>query len=113
MILSGEKKHEYRKLNYYWANRIFDIPEERKQEFRDSFNDMPSLSAVYCRSNFNYKDRNSVIFANGMKPPESKPVFEIELVDIFIGPGKEEWGAKKGEVYFCIEVGNVISKANC
>jgi hypothetical protein len=84
MILSGEKKTEYREVKWYWTNRLMEFDES------------------------DYKNYNAIQFFNGAYFSESLPNFTIKLNGIYIGEGVEEWGAKKNEKYFCLELGNVI-----
>ena len=79
MILSGEKKEEYREIKPYWAKR---------------FN---------FEKNTLYLQR-TVIFKNGYRKdsPQIKCYVKIKK-----GYGREELGAEKNKVYYVLEILNV------
>lgn len=54
------------------------------------------------------KDKNfdCICFKNGYSA--EAPKFYIELKDINIDVGKEEWGAEKGKKYFVLKLGKII-----
>lgn len=79
MIVSGEKKEEYRELKKYYHTR-----------FKKIFG-------------LNYKDKTAeIIFRNGY----SKVSPEIKCKCIFKGKGtgKPEWGAEEGKEYYILEI---------
>ena len=82
MILSGEKKEEYREIKPYWISRLMD-----KQ------------------TNF-FRKFDAVRFKNGYS--KDAPNFLIEFKDICIDYGYSGWGADIGETYFVIKLGNSI-----
>ena len=92
LILSGEKKEEYRDLTEYWEKRLVDN------------------SCFLSDQCAEWKDFESITFSNGYS--KKRDQFEIELIDIEIGVGLAEWGAKKGKEYFVLELGNIIN-SNC
>lgn len=79
MILSGEKKEEYREIKPYWTKR---------------FN---------FEKNTLYLQR-TVIFKNGYRKdsPQIKCYVKIKK-----GYGREELGAEKNKVYYVLEILNV------
>lgn len=82
MILSGEKKEEYRTRNNYYYTRfkkIIDNIEQGEQQF--------------------------ILLRNGYS--KNSPTLKIEIENILIGGGKKEWGAFSGEMYFVIKIKNV------
>lgn len=83
MILSGEKKEEYRELKPYWSKRF---------------------ASMLC--DFSLSGYTSITFSNGYS--KDRDQFTIELKGIFIREGKEEWGAEKGKKYFVLELGQVL-----
>jgi len=113
MILSGEKKVEYRALTYFWTNRLFDIPKARKIEIDNFFKLNNFSAALYCVAKFKLKPFKTITFSNGMKSIEHLPRFEIEFKKLEIAEGKEEWGAKEGEMYFSLHLWSIIQKQNC
>ncbi len=90
MILSGEKKEEYREIKPYWTKRLlktdidFDI--ERLQE--------------QLRKKNSYLDR-TVIFRNGYS--SNSPSIKC-MVSININYGKLEWGAEKDKLYYVLKI---------
>ena len=82
MILSGEKKEEYRETKPYWIKRIkFDL--------------------------WNKKPFHIIKFTSGYA--KNAPTFEIECLGIEIGKAKPEWSDNwQGDV-FIIKLGNVLS----
>ena len=99
MILSGEKKEEYRSFSSYW---------------RHIFNDMfftkgKGHEIKVVIKNKLYNPKNIIIrFSNGYK--KDRPQFDIECKGISIGTGKSEWGAEKDENYFVLKLGKILKK---
>ncbi len=114
MILSGEKKEEYRDVKEYWVSRLVDFKtmhHSHKQELYDELVGYPkdgAQSVDYYYSNEVIKGRcyKSVTFSNGYS--KTRPQFEIELKGIEIRTGNPEWGAEEGKKYFVILLGEVI-----
>ena len=80
MVLSGEKKEEYRELTEYWKVRM---------------------------ANAKQRDAKTVTFSNGYAKNRRQMVVELQY--IAIRQGITEWGAVKGTVYFVLHLGNVTS----
>ncbi len=112
-VVEEEKPVEYRALTYYWANRFFDIPKNKKREIKEMFEAVPCTTAWHCYHCFPLKPFKTITFSNGMKSPEFLPRFEIKFKSLDISEGQKEWGAKDGEVYFCLHLGDVLHKQNC
>lgn len=87
MILSGEKKEEYRDTSKYWIQRIYDF----------------FISEVICEA----KDFETITFSNGYA--KNRKQFVVELYTISIGKGRGDWGAEKGKEYITFELGEIIS----
>ena len=85
MILSGEKKEEYRVISSYWLNRI-GKPLEPIDKYQ-------------------FKEFDSITFSNGYAKDRNQ--FKAELLDIKIGTGKQEWGAEKHKQYFVLVLGEI------
>lgn len=84
MILSGEKKEEYRDIKPYWIARMhFDL--------------------------WNTKPFDAVKFTNGYG--KNAPTFTIELYSMHLGTGKTEWGAIDDTEYYVLTLGNIICKS--
>ena len=91
MILSGEKKEEYRELTPYYRSR-----------FRDLFIDEERL----------FLDKNvkkQVRFRNGYRA--DSPSF-VATVTIDVGEGKKEWGAEAGRIYYILKIMEVKQTCN-
>ena len=107
MILSGEKKEEYREIKPYWINRLC------WHEFHKQANDLETLN--YCRHNaqngrfpmdvFN-NNYDAICFKNGYA--KDAPSMTIEFKGIDVGFTKPEWSDNwQGEV-FKIKLGEII-----
>jgi len=83
MILSGEKLEEYREMKYFWINRL-------------------------TKKNLDPKHFDTITFSHGYA--NNRRQFVIELKEIEIDKGRPEWGAKSGEYYFVLKLGDIISK---
>lgn len=93
MILSGEKKEEYREMTSYWMTRFAKVFGECAYGF------------VYpgCLETKSYVAE--VMFRNGYR--KNSPSF-IAKCTLSIGIGKEEWGAEKDKKYFVLTVQEVF-----
>ncbi|MBO6303955.1 MAG: hypothetical protein J6M62_02620 [Selenomonadaceae bacterium] len=87
MILSGEKREEYRQRSSYWEKRF------------------ESLGLLRKGGDGVYKVLNHrtcfVKFRNGYS--RNSPFFYAEI-KLSIGEGKSEWGAKEGEKYLILTI---------
>lgn len=97
MILSGEKKEEYREIKPYWISRLMWT----LTEYLDNEGQVDTSL---------FQTFDSIIFSNGYA--KDRPQFEIEFNRIRKGIGNPEWGAIKGEKYFVLELGKIISTTN-
>jgi hypothetical protein len=79
MILSGDKKEEYREIKPYWRKRLM------------------MTSPAYTH----------VKFTNGGYG-KNRPSFIVELQFISTGYGRESWGAQDGICYYCLRLGEII-----
>lgn len=98
MILSGEKKEEYREMTDYW-NNIFRFVEVINWKIRDkSFirikgvNHIPS-DVIICFSNGYRKDRKQ---------------FYIKCEDLSVDYGIVPWGAEIDKLYFVLSLGKIL-----
>lgn len=116
MILSGEKKEEYREIKKYWVNRlvwdhfnIFSISEQLENFIHASkTKTTEQLTSFYGCDIAQFK---SIIFSNGYS--KNRRQFVIELKNIEIKEGKPEWGAEKKQKYFVLNLGKITHKTNC
>lgn len=84
MIISGEKKEEYRELTQYYKSR-----------FKNIF-DMYTYSFIPTG-----QDVKEIIFRNGYSGSSPSCVAEVSLD---IGVGKPEWGAEPGKDYYILKI---------
>lgn len=119
LILSGEKKEEYRTLNNYWVNRLkehnarvfnrvqFTMHWDLYHSFSNEagyFEELNRLFQCCCR------DFYTITFSNGYA--KNRDQFVIEFKGVEIKEGRQDWGAKEGEKYFAIQLGEIISANN-
>lgn len=97
MILSGEKKEEYRDIKNYYDNRFIDRKEQNKLD-----NKPYNLIA--------WKKFDTVTFKNGYA--KNAPVIVIQLLNINIDYGLSTWGAVIGQEYYVLSLGEIISTKN-
>ncbi|WP_447767028.1 hypothetical protein [Sphingobacterium faecium] len=86
MIASGIKKEEYREEKQYWVDRLTT---EIGEEF------------------YTFKDFDFICFRNGYS--KDAPTVTVKCNGILYKTGLEEWGAEKGNRYFTIKLGAIIS----
>lgn len=97
MILSGEKKEEYRDIKPYYMTRFRNMM---------SVHPLVSDNAVIERlkkgqEKFLYK----IQFRNGYN--KNSPSF-IAKCTLSVGTGKEEWGAEKDKEYFVLTIKEIV-----
>jgi len=85
MILSTEKKEEYRELKPYWHKRL-----------RPFFTDEETPKQI--------------IFKNGYQ--KDAPTMIVELKTIKTSLGLVQWGAPENECVYILELGNIIETSN-
>ncbi len=131
MILSGEKKEEYRNVSKFYESRLMN------REFTPIVNCRVCKHLTYkpdensclvwkptCKFDYGklcqnfelngiYRNVHAVQFFNGGYFSEKLPNFTIKLEKIKIGVGKKEWGAIDSEIYFILQLGKILSKSNC
>lgn len=95
MILSGEKKEEYRQMNSYWESRLID---KNKQLRLDA---EPGLEIAW-------KQIHHITFSNGYA--KDRDQFVIELKGIELGGGRPEWGGRPDGDYYILKLGEILSK---
>lgn len=92
MIISGEKKEEYREIKPYYDSR-FKKYMPRKTNFRDT---------PIAR-------RFSIIFRNGYE--HNSPKIKCMCI-VDIGEGKKEWGAVPGKKYYVLKILYILEVKN-
>lgn len=94
MILSGEKKEEYRDISKYWLRRL-------------KWNAKTSITQG------RFRDFEMVRFARGGHFHSSIPQITVKCLGITADfGGREEWGAEPGKMYFIITLGKILSIDN-
>jgi len=83
MILSGEKKEEYRDMTPYWDMMFSKIPGHA----------------------------DTITFSNGYA--KDRRQFVIEWHNLSCGYGKEIWGYKLPKLVYVLSLGKIIKKINC
>lgn len=92
MILSGEKKEEYREVKPYYISRVM-------KEF-----------SCYPYSGIPYgEDYKNVEFRNGYG--SRVPAF-IALCKVDIKTGRTEWGAEPGKEYYVFNIDKIVWKSS-
>lgn len=99
MILSGEKKEEYREVKDYWMKRLTGI-----QGCGTSYNYTILHNAGYPALNFDV-----VLFKNGYS--KNARTILIEFKGLEVKEGKKKWGASNYKV-FSLKLGSIIETKN-
>ena len=84
MILSGEKKEEYREIKPHWTKRLLDF------------------------NGIKFKHFDIARIVNGYGA--NSPTFDIEIKTICKNTGKPELGAEPNKYYYVITMGKIIDK---
>ncbi len=96
MILSSEKKEEYRERTPYYKGRflnLFNVINECNGKLINPFEENPE---------------REIMFRNGYN--KDSPSF-IAKCTLSVGEGKEEWGAEKGKEYFILTVQETFNES--
>ncbi len=110
MILSGEKKEEYREIKNYYTTRFCTILDpffnlRGKNEPHYSFNDRKEYKKVnfpgMVKNTEFYKESFQVTFRNGYA--KTSPCF-VAKCTLLVGTGKPEWGAEPGKEYYVLKI---------
>ncbi|MCI8993149.1 MAG: ASCH domain-containing protein [Eubacterium sp.] len=98
MILSREKKEDYREIKTYYETRFANVL------FPKSEVTMDNVFLDYVSKFPNCKEFKAM-FRNGYS--KNSPSF-IAKCTLSVGTGKEEWGAKKGKKYFILTIHEIV-----
>jgi len=90
MILSGEKKEEYREVKEYWMHRLED-----------------SSTAMFV---INYKKFDLVEFKNGYG--ENVPTMLVECLEINHGYSNPKWCGGIEDFFYVIKLGKIVETKN-
>lgn len=85
MILTGEKKEEYREIKPYWKKR---------------FQSSGLLDGCGLPTGF----QTNVLFQNGYSRQSPKAVASVKL---HIAKGREDWGAEKDVDYYVLRITHI------
>ena len=96
MILSGEKKEEYREIKPYYTSRFRSIFFGHYSYLDELF-----LEGLKNGNRYNF----SICFCNGYSKTSSSFVANCILS---FDTGKEEWGAEKGKEYFVLTIHEIL-----
>lgn len=102
MILSGEKKEEYRERKHYWEGRF-------KRYFGWGYGQL-SEDKTDWGWRFSPGVKKGVIFRNGYG--KNAPRFTAECT-IEEKTGKPEWGAEEGVIYYVLTIHRIYNLINC
>lgn len=84
LILSGEKKEEYRKISPYYTSR-----------FQNLFHADTDAKEIYFRNGYS----------------STSPSF-VAVCTLDMGEGREEWGAEPGQTYYRLHVKRILDANN-
>jgi len=119
MILSGEKREEYREIKPYYLIRLTNAAKDYEhcegltndianEICKDLMNDTPIH--VLLEHHEKFRHYGTITFSNGYS--KKRRQFEIELKSISVGTGNHSWGADVGRKYFVLHLGAIIH-SNC
>lgn len=94
MILSGEKKEEYREIKPYYETRFMNLFGMIVVDGKLVPSTIPEIP---------YTPAQIITFRNGYS--KNSPTLEVECT-LSVGEGKTEWGAKPGEEYYILHIRN-------
>lgn len=97
MIVSGEKKEEYREIKPYYDSRFMN-------EFGAIFVDGEMVHGEVLPEEIRKDWPVEVMFRNGYAKTSPSVICECTLS---IGEGKKEWGAEKEKKYYVLKICNV------
>jgi hypothetical protein len=99
MILSGEKREEYREVKNYWMKRLAGV-----DGCGTSYN-----FTILCNIGNKCKEFDYVVFKNGYQ--KNAPTIKVECKGIVVDEGKRKWGAPNHRV-FVIKLGKIVETKN-
>ena len=118
MILSGEKKEEYREVKDYWARRLLDILDpcgmepgvldEMVGDLCHPFNRHSHVTELLNHFGAEFTTLDAIRFKNGYA--KNAPEFLIECKGVDVKNGNETWGADKGAFYFTLKLGKILER---
>lgn len=106
MILSGEKKEEYREIKPYYENRL---PANFGYFFTNGKLQTSYKFDVSLQKSIEAGHEIEIMFRNGYS--KTSPSF-IARCTLSVGIGKEEWGAEMGKKYFVLTIREIIKEVD-
>lgn len=107
MILSGEKKEEYREIKEYYETRFQNLFGALTVHSVSVFSDDEEYELLQGKSVIKQIRKNSVqevVFRNGYSKNSKSIKARCRLR---IGKGKTEWGAEPDKQYYILEILNI------
>ena len=101
MILSGEKKEEYREIKPYYTKRFKNA---------DMFPDPLSLDETHLILDPKNFRKYEIMFRNGYSSESPSFIAKVYLTADF---GKSEWGAEPGVKYYVLHIEDIVSTYKC
>jgi len=98
MILSGEKKEEYREIKPYWKSRLC-ISTPEGQPLTDDY-----------KGSCLWSQWDDIVFKNGYS--KNSPTMRVRIKNVRIGEGYSLWGAEPNKEYFVFELGDILETKN-
>ena len=117
MILSGEKKEEYREIKPYWIVRLMNDNCPKEEEYEKSFHNVCDL--IFDKSNgyswnyifksyyYEFKKFDVIEFRNGYSKNALKML--VEFKNIRVDKPWSKWSDDFFSDVFVIELGNVLA----
>jgi hypothetical protein len=114
MVISGNKKEEYREIKDYWARRFlfskdeveWQVWEEMLHDMKDPFLRHNGPSDLMQYFGVAFRDYQAIHFVNGYG--KTRPSIDVAIENITINRGKKEWGAEEDHYYFVFQLGKLM-----
>jgi len=97
LILSGEKKEEYRELTKYWESKLFDLGSKTGISFLHEDIMLP-------------KKYDTITFSNGYSKTRRQIIVKYNGLDV--GLGSKKWGAETNKPYYVLKLGEILETKN-
>ena len=105
MILSNNKKEEYRDLTPYYLRRIFYCGKTEMTDYiaEQIINDFKKKPSIEVKNKWQLIPKNNTVeFRNGYGKKVPSYMFFIDAIKI--GKGREKLGADRDKIYFVIHI---------
>lgn len=98
LILSGEKKEEYRETTSYWMTRFAKVFGEC------------AYGVVHPKCYETKSCVAEIMFRNGYS--KNSPSFAAKCT-LSVGKGREKWGAEPGKEYYTLKIHEITERRGC